>query len=217
MLCQLKVKRMLLTSTDKLVLQHSQLRARPPVPGEDVQSVKEWLKNKETAIADDEVEYLNHVPDLFQLVSKNKSSLRRLLERSDHFRTFPVFRRPSTSVCEDFIADDEHVHYHDDSKIDHAVTLIVLTLGVIMIVSPLWILEFVHGSIKRLGIITMYIVLFITLLSVTTVAKPFESLAAAAAYVHVIPKLEVAMLTAWMQVLRSPHGLSSDRTGWVSN
>jgi hypothetical protein len=151
------------------------------VPPEDVQSVVQWLENKENAIADQEVEYLNHTSDLFQLVSKNKSSLRRLLERSDRFRTFPIWRRPSPGLCEDAIVDDEHVHYHDDTKINHAVTLIILTLGVVMIVSPLWVLEFVHGSIKRLGIITLFIVLFVMLLSVTTVAKPFESLAAAAA------------------------------------
>ena len=84
-------------------------------------------------------------------------------------------------MCEDAIIDDEHVHYHDDTKINHAVTLIILTFGVAMIVSPLWALEFVHGSTKRLGIITLFIVLFVILLSVTTVAKPFESLAAAAA------------------------------------
>jgi hypothetical protein len=146
--------------------------------------VVKWLENKETAIATAEVEYLNHTSDLFQLVSKNKPWLRRFLERSDLFRTFPMWRRPSPGLCEDAIVDDEYVHYHDDAKIDHAVAVIILALGVVMIVSPLWILEFTHGPNKRLGIITLFIVLFISLLSVTTVAKPFESLAAAAAYAH---------------------------------
>jgi hypothetical protein len=177
-----------LTCTDNLVLQHSQLRARREVPIEDVQSVVKWLENKETAIATAEVEYLNHTSDLFQLVSKNKSWLRRFLERSDWFRTFPMWRRPSPGLCEDAIVDDEYVHYHDDAKIDHAVAVIILTLGVIMIISPLWILEFTHGANKRLGIITLFIILFISLLSITTVAKPFESLAAAAAYAHLFLK-----------------------------
>ena len=143
-----------------------------------------WLENKETAIATAEVEYLNHTSDLFQLVSKNKTWLRRFLERSDLFRTFPMWRRPSPGLCEDAVVDDEYVHYHDDAKIDHAVAVIILALGVVMIVSPLWILEFTHGPNKRLGIITLFIVLFISLLSITTVARPFESLAAAAAYAY---------------------------------
>ena len=57
----------MLTCIDKLVLQHSQLRARPEVPIEDVQSVVKWLENKETAIAAAEVEYLNHNPQIFYL------------------------------------------------------------------------------------------------------------------------------------------------------
>jgi hypothetical protein len=159
------------------------------VPIEDVQSVVNWLENNETAIAPAEVEYLNHTSDLFQLVSKNKSWLRRFLERLKLFRTSPIWRRPSPSLCEDAIIDDDCIHYHDDTKINHAVEVIILTLGVVMTVLPLWILEFTHGSKKRLGIIALFIVLFIPMSSVTIVAKP--SLAAAAAYAHLFPKLNL--------------------------
>jgi hypothetical protein len=34
------------------------------------------------------------------------------------------------------ITDDDYVHYHDDAKINHAVAVIILTLVVVMIVSP---------------------------------------------------------------------------------
>jgi hypothetical protein len=159
------------------------------VPIEDVQSVVNWLENKETAIAPAEVAYLNYTSDLFQLISKNKSWLRRFLEHSDLFRTFPMWPRQSPGLCEDAIVDDEYVHYHDDAKIDHAIAVIILTLGMVMIISPLWLLEFTHGSKERLGIITLFIVLFILMLSVTTVTK--SSLAAAAAYAHLFPKLNL--------------------------
>lgn len=92
-------------------------------------------------------------------------------------------------MCEDTIVDDEYVHYHDNAKIDHAIAVIILTLSIVIIISPLWILEFTHRSKKRLGIIILFIILFISMLSVTTVAK--LSLAAAAAYAHLFPKLNL--------------------------
>ena len=67
---------------------------------------------------------------------------------------------------------------------------------------------------QRLGVISAFIVLFVALVSLTTVAKPFESLAAAAAYVCLWlpfcwmfweerPKTEIN------QVLSSTDGLSA--------
>jgi hypothetical protein len=49
-----------------------------------------------------------------------------------------------------------------------------------MLIAPLWILEFVHGSMNRLAVITGFIVLFLWLIAFGTAARPFESLAATA-------------------------------------
>lgn len=78
---------------------------------------------------------------------------------------------------------DNNVHYISDEKIDRFIATFIMTLGLIMLIAPLWILAFPGGLIQRLGVISAFIVLFVALVSVTTVAKPFESLAAAAAYV----------------------------------
>lgn len=76
---------------------------------------------------------------------------------------------------------DNNVHYISDEKIDRFIATFIMTPGLVMLIAPLWILAFLGGLIQRLGVISAFIVLFVALVSVTTVAKPFESLAAAAA------------------------------------
>jgi hypothetical protein len=62
-------------------------------------------------------------------------------------------------------------------------TRATMVVGLLMLISPLWILEFVNGPLQRLGVITAFIVLFLFLLSVATTARPIESLAGAAGWV----------------------------------
>ena len=170
-----------------MVLRHSQIRSQPQVPARNIESVSNWLYNAENAIADEETAYLTHTSDLFPLVPKPKSSLRKLLECSSIFRLSRFWRtKPSRSDPDMFEYLEQHIHYSSDDKIERFVSITILILGVIMLIAPLWILAFVHGTIDRLGIITLFIVLFLVLLSFTTVAKPFESLAATAAYSAVL-------------------------------
>lgn len=79
------------------------------------------------------------------------------------------------------MSDDKNVHYMADKKIDRFITTFIMIVGLAMLIAPLWILAFLEPLVQRLGVISAFIVLFVTLVSVTTVAKPFESLAAAAA------------------------------------
>lgn len=116
------------------------------------------------------------------MVPKPKSALRRLLERSQNFRLSSLWRTRSTETAlTKSNINSEEIYYSSDKSIDQFVAALILFLGVAMLIAPLWILHFVQGSVHRLGIITVFIVLFLILLSGTTVAKPFESLAGAAA------------------------------------
>ena len=163
--------------SDDLVLQHSQLRARPKVPKKDLISLENWLHNHAYPILPVETEYLECPSDLFTLVPASKSPLRLFLERSRHFRLLKLWRKePSDSAVK-----DENVHYISDAKIDHFVTVFIMSIGLIMLIAPLWILTYLGGLARRLAVISAFIVLFAVLISWTTVAKPFESLAAAAA------------------------------------
>jgi hypothetical protein len=65
----------------------------------------------------------------------------------------------------------------------------------LMLITPLWVLAVTQGTVRRLAVITGFIVLFLGLIAVTTVAKPFESLAAAAACVELLRKREEKVLT----------------------
>ena len=75
--------------------------------------------------------------------------------------------------------------YNKESVIDKSVTFVTMVIGVAMLVGPLWWLQ--HLSTQnnleaRLAVITGFLVFFTLLLSILTVAQPFEVLAATAAY-----------------------------------
>ena len=71
--------------------------------------------------------------------------------------------------------------YHDEAKMDRCVTIIITGLGLCIILGPLWILRTQSAEIMRLGTISGSLAIFLALLSIVTVAKPFETLAAVAA------------------------------------
>lgn len=160
------------------MLQHSQLKAHPPVPKKDISSLENWFHNNGNAILEAETEYIKRSSDLFSIVPKFKSPLRVLLEHSRHFRLLKLWQEKNV---DSMTRDDKHVHYISDEKIDRFIAIFIMTLGLIMLIAPLWILAFLGGLVQRLGVISTFIGLFVALVSVTTVAKPFESLAAAAA------------------------------------
>ena len=76
--------------------------------------------------------------------------------------------------------------YNNDSVMDKFVTCTTIALGLAMLVGPLWLLQhFSTGDSTlrlRLTIITVFLIAFTLLLSLVTVARPFETLAASAAY-----------------------------------
>ena len=64
-----------------------------------------------------------------------------------------------------------------------------MILGVAMLVGPLWWLQYLsakNNTEHRLAVITGFLVVFTILLSILTVARPFEVLAATAAYAAVL-------------------------------
>lgn len=148
------------------------------MPKKDIYSLSNWFNNNGNAILAEETDYIKHPSDLFSLVPRLKSPLVSLLERSSRFRLLRLWQQED---IENLTSNDKNVHYYLDKKIDRFITTFIMGLGLVMLIAPLWILAFVGGLVQRLGVISAFIVLFVALISVTTVAKPFESLAAAAA------------------------------------
>ncbi|KDN65471.1 hypothetical protein CSUB01_05517 [Colletotrichum sublineola] len=164
---------------DEHVLRCSQMSSLPKAQGRDIESIENWFLANPGAIDQSESAFINHKEDLISIVPKVKSPLRRALERVSGFDLSPLFSmRPSG----DFY-DPELTRYYNDRKIEKFITAIVVMAGFLMLVAPLWILVFVSGELERLGIITAFVALFLALVSTVTIAKPFDTLAATAAYV----------------------------------
>lgn len=163
---------------DELVLQHSKIRARPQVPKRDAHSILTWFYNNGNAILDDETQYIKHQSDLFSLVPTPKTPLRSILEHSRRFRQLSCWRQKR---LDDTMIEDKYIHYSSNKKIDRFIATFITITGIIMIIAPLWILALMNGLKNKLCVISIFILFFATLLSLTTVAKPFESLAATAA------------------------------------
>jgi hypothetical protein len=116
--------------------------------------------------------------DLFTLIPKDRSPLRCLFECSSPFRFFQLWQKnPTVSDLPVYI---QHVHYSSDKRIDHFVMLTTVVIGLVMLIAPIWILAFTDPIVLKLTMITIFILL-LSLVSLGTNAKPYESLAATAA------------------------------------
>ncbi|KAF2281537.1 uncharacterized protein EI97DRAFT_463847 [Westerdykella ornata] len=172
-----------------LLIQHSTLRSRPKVPKWDTESLRNWHANTQNVcIHAPETAYITHDHDLISLVPRATTPLRHFLEHSSRFRLARIWRKRAPSHLANHATAQhplsETLHFSSDSRIDRTITMLITAAGMAMLIAPLWVLAVTKGpnkTIKRLGIITGFVAVFLVLISLTTVAKPFESLAAAAA------------------------------------
>ncbi|KAI9375143.1 hypothetical protein BJX61DRAFT_540049 [Aspergillus egyptiacus] len=118
--------------------------------------------------------------DLFALVPKDRSPLRRLFERSSRFRLFRLWRKQNTVSDLPFHVQ-QHIHYASGKRIDQFVTLTTIATGLAMIIAPIWILVYTAPVALKLSVITIFILLFLALVSFGTNTRPSEALAAMAA------------------------------------
>jgi hypothetical protein len=167
-------------SGDTFILQQAEVKKFPRAAEQDVKSLTIWQYNHNgCAIAEEEQQYLTQTHDLFNLVPRVKTPLRKLLDKSRKFRAHPFWKdqkRPELPVY-----DQKFVTHFSDKKIDRFVTIVIVGIGKVMLIAPMWILQALATPIPKLGTITAFIVLFLGMVSYATVAKPFETLAATAA------------------------------------
>jgi hypothetical protein len=166
----------LIVIADDLVQQYSQVRSRPKAPQKSIQSISNWFANHENAILEEETDYIQKTHDLFQVVPRQTSQLRAFLEQSSRFRLMSIWEKRSL--------DEDTIHYIADRRIDAFINGLTTIIGFVMLTAPLWTLAWVKPMASRLGIITAFIFLFLVLVNTLSVARPFEVLAATAAYVY---------------------------------
>ncbi|KAL8680361.1 MAG: hypothetical protein Q9186_003440 [Xanthomendoza sp. 1 TL-2023] len=173
----------------RFVLDHSELKTRPDASETQITYVKNWLENNNGPICPAEVAFVGQ-EDLMPMVPRVKPPLRKLIGKFETFRLF-WWRRSSRSLTprhynhtNNFESDT--TFYSEEEKIDKFVTCVTIGLGLGMLIAPLWLLQYVYTAqadvTVRLWVITGFIIGFTSLLSVIAVARPFEILAATAAY-----------------------------------
>lgn len=167
------------------MLQQSALLKAPLACTQDIKSVRNWHYNHSNlAISAPETSYLSHDLDLYNVVPKEKTPLRRLLDRSRKFRIHFLWRKAQAPDLP--LYDQDVITYTDDKRIDRFVTIVIVGVGTVMLLAPMWILQALQSNGLKLGVITVFVVVFLGLVSYATVAKPFETLAATAAWVLLI-------------------------------
>lgn len=155
----------------------------------DIRSVEIWAKDHPNGILDTELQYVKSGDDLVYVLPKEKSPLRRIYNKAESLG-LGWFRREPTDVIG---YDPETTLLQEEERAEIVLNRVILVIGLLMLVGPLWILEFVRSSAQSLAVITCFIFLFLFLISFATAAKPFESLAAAAA--QVVPELATQQKT----------------------
>jgi hypothetical protein len=144
-----------------------------------VANLENWHWNyNNLAIAEEEQSYLARTHDLFSVVPREKTPLRRLLERWKSFRIHWLWRDAEAPKLPFYETD---VKYIADERVETFITVLILAIGLVMLIMPMWILQALQSNIAKLGTITAFVVMFLGMVSSVTVAKPFETLAATAA------------------------------------
>ncbi|TVY31443.1 hypothetical protein LSUB1_G008906 [Lachnellula subtilissima] len=157
----------------------AQLNTYPQAYRPDVKSLRAWHANHgSVAIVPAEQDYFTHDSDLFCEAPKQKTPLRRCLDRSMAFRILPIWRKEEPGLPS---YDKDLILSISDKRIVRFITCLILGIGTAMLIAPIWILEVMTKPTRKLVVITVSIVAFLVMLSAVTVAKPFETLAAAAA------------------------------------
>ncbi|KAF4628645.1 hypothetical protein G7Y89_g9509 [Cudoniella acicularis] len=174
-----------LAKYNEFILQQTELKKYPQPFRQDLKSLRNWHHNHDNvAIATDEQAYLTHTQDLISVVPKEKTPLRRFLERSRKFRILPLWMQKAGPELP--IYDKDVITYTSDKRIDRFITVVIVGIGTVMLVAPMWILQAIPNNSYKLAVITTFIVTFLGMVSYATAAKPFETLAATAAYSAVL-------------------------------
>ncbi|CAI6092007.1 unnamed protein product [Clonostachys chloroleuca] len=163
---------------NEFVLQQAKLHQFDPAANRDIQSLVNWHYNHgDAAIAKEERNYLDY-DDLICPVSRNKTPLRRLLDKSHTLRTLAMWRKRDVKAPE---YDAKQISYYSDERMDRFTSAVLLIIGVVMLITPIWILEALNGIRSKLAVITAYVFVFLLILSLAMYTKPFEALGATAA------------------------------------
>ncbi|KAL0783585.1 hypothetical protein CaCOL14_001492 [Colletotrichum acutatum] len=171
-------------NNDEFLIQQHTLRKLPVAPRRDVKSLRNWHHNHDyRAIEKEEQKYLDHEEDLVAMAQKEKTPLRQVIDGSLRLRTLSLWRHREESVA---TYDKKEVTYYSDKRMNNFASAVIIAIGVLILITPIWILQALTDLKAKLAVITVFIFVFLLVLSLAMVAKPFEALGATAAYAAVL-------------------------------
>ncbi|KAK4650025.1 hypothetical protein QC762_703070 [Podospora pseudocomata] len=188
---------------NKFIIQQTALLNYPTVPLWDIKNLKTWHKNHDNqAISQEEMAYLDHTEDLIPLAPRDKTPLRRAMDKFLFLRTLPFWRDKSRNNTRDIemgrskdgtsSADqpadgsETAVNFYSDKTMDHFVSIVTVTSGLVMLVVPIWVLHGLVDASKKLGVITAFVLACLLFTSFAMTPRPLEALGATAAYAAVL-------------------------------
>jgi hypothetical protein len=157
------------------------MRARPRAEQRQVDNIVNWLKRG--AITKDEAEFAAHESDLISIHASSRPPLGRWLEACQRLWNWKIFR---AKTIKGHHTESATTTYSNDKMLERVTTLGIIFTGLAMLLGPMWWLECVADSKQRLGIITGFICGFTVILTLGTLSRPFEVVAATAAYAAVL-------------------------------
>ncbi|OTA63160.1 hypothetical protein K449DRAFT_37642 [Hypoxylon sp. EC38] len=187
-----------LVEYDNMLLNHCSLRNLAAAPKRNVKNIESWFLRNNGAIMEEERRFIKHHDDLVS-GNKEKSSLREFFENQIILRTtalLGLFKRqmpPSMSP-----RDQKEVYHFSDQIIDTFGSVAVFIAAILMLIVPLWILQAMEDIRWKLAIITIFVVTCLLFLTLATLGRPFERLAATAGY--------SAVLVVFLQLGSEPRG-----------
>jgi hypothetical protein len=173
--------------TDSFIDAYAKVRARPRAENRLVENVKNWLLRG--AIAAEESSFIEHTDDLTSIHHRTRPPLGRWLESFQQLHRSRLFQSKHGNEA---YKTSSATTYSSNSRFDFFTNTSIILGGLVMLLSPLWWLEYVNDNEKKLAVITGFICVFVGLMSVATVNRPGEVVAATAAY--------AAVLMVFMQV-----------------
>ncbi|KAK8045469.1 hypothetical protein PG993_005493, partial [Apiospora rasikravindrae] len=171
---------LILEKYDRLLLDYAQLRVQKAAPAWNVNNVRNWFRNNHGAIMLNESTFLNHEAELLSLSSGSSTFARRFFQNNVLHpigKATKLFTKPPRFMTP---RDAKHVHVFSDESTETVVTASLFFAAVLMLITPLWILQAIQSMQLKLGVITAFIVVFLGFLTYATTGRAFERLAATA-------------------------------------
>lgn len=153
----------------------------------DIQSLKNWSANNPNAILDTELVYFKSGEDLVYVLPKTEKPLPQIFDFLQNWG-LKLFRRHPTDIVG---YDRATTLLHTEERVEKLTVNTLLLIGLVMLIGPMWVLEFVTRPVHSLAVITGFIVCFLALLAFATGARPLEALGATAASVDLVLGPEV--------------------------